>query len=317
MIASFKVQNLLRITEPGADKERYEQVKRAYWAILLLESELQDQLDAARSGIWSYDDDITLPDDRGTWVLDAETGASPAIAITPASLQSAEEEVRTTRTQAYFLAEIAMRRMLHRCNTATKATPDGTVSYAPGVALELQRQLDEWYSYLPDIIRFEHDDQSFDFNLLNSPGGQLTFTEPLSNFLKVQYHCCRLSIYWPAVYQCIQDSSIATMNIVEHAERFFDAYIKLMPALLDAVRNCIVNRWTLCTTVFMTTMTALRGSRTPFLREKCVVDWARLEHCLKAARTVDRDVIEASPSLTAMDNTMASRLNDPIVVPWI
>lgn len=47
-----------------------------------------------------------------------------------------------------------MRRMLHRCNSAVTRSPDGRPSYAPSIALELERQLDVWYDYLPANIRF-------------------------------------------------------------------------------------------------------------------------------------------------------------------
>jgi hypothetical protein len=48
-------------------EELYELTKRCYWAILLLESELRDQLDMVDSGIWDLDDKMALPDARRTW----------------------------------------------------------------------------------------------------------------------------------------------------------------------------------------------------------------------------------------------------------
>lgn len=305
MMASFKVQNLLRTTD-AANKELYEHIKRSYWAILLLESELQDQLDAVRSGIWTHDETIALPDDRSAWLFDNELGASPLVPAAPEGVPS-EAESQTNIAEAYFLAEISIRRMLHRCNTAIRTNPDGTVSYAPGVAVELQRQLNEWYSYLPDIIRFA-DDQLFAFDVLTSPGSYPS-PEPLTSFLRVQYYCHQLNVFWPAVYQCIQDGQ-TTSDTEAFAERFFNAYIQLMPTLLTSIYSCIVNRWTLCATVFMTTMAALRAAKTGCLRQNCTVDWERLGACLKSARNVDRAIIASSHSLTVMHSILASRLDE-------
>jgi hypothetical protein len=140
--------------------------------------------------------------------------------------------------QSYFLAEIAMRRMLHRCNTAVQVTSGGKYVYAPGIALELEHQLEEWYRYLPEMNSFGKGDVSQPLMLVNIPPC------PLSNFLRVQYYCCKLSIYWPAVYQAMQDG--ATTNIlVDHCQRFFDSYAMLIPSIVAAFRDCWVNRWTL------------------------------------------------------------------------
>ena len=104
-------------------------------------SELSIQFDVARSGIWGLEEHMSLPDSRRTWHFAVEAG-SPLASASPASLLSSTSN-STDKVQSYFLAEIAMRRMLHRCNTAIKRTPDGKWVYAPSIALELELQLDE------------------------------------------------------------------------------------------------------------------------------------------------------------------------------
>ncbi|SPQ24261.1 aaeae85e-56e2-494d-863c-fdb28e7020da [Thermothielavioides terrestris] len=300
MNASFKVQNLLKcVHEVGKGDELYEQAKRCYWAVLLLESELRDQLDMVDSGIWNCDDKVDLPDSRRSWNFDLDAGSpgtttasSPGSIISRASADGGAHA--SDRVQAYFLAEIAMRRMLHRCYTAIRRTPHGDIVYAPAIALELETQLDEWQSYLPDAVHFRH----------------LAAPEPLSNFLRVQYYCCKMSIYWPAVYQCIQDGGATTPEILEHCERFFHAYMQSIPSLLTAVRDCIVNRWTLYATIFTTSMAVLQAAATPCLRTGCAVDWAHLLACLRSTRTVDVRIVQASPSLSLLQRTLADRLAD-------
>jgi hypothetical protein len=295
MIASFKVQNLLKCTDEGKD-ELYEQAKRCYWAVLLLESELRNQLDVVDSGIWNFDDKVNLPDSRRSWQFDLDAGSPGATTASPCSIisrASADSSVATSdKAQAYFLAEIAMRRMLHRCYSAICRTPRGEIVYAPAIALELETQLDEWQSLLPDAVNFQH----------------LAALEPLSNFLRVQYYCCKISIYWPALYQCIQDGRATTTEILEHCERFFHAYMELIPSVLMAVRDCIVNRWTLYTTIFMTSMAVILAAGTPCLRNGCAVDWTHLLACLRSTRSVDMRIVQASPSLSLLHRTLTDRL---------
>lgn len=128
--------------------------------------------------------------------------------------------------------------MLHRCNTAVQATSTGKYVYAPSIALELEHQLEEWYRYLPETNRFEKGDVSLSLELIDIPSC------PLSNFLRVQYYCCKLSIYWPAVYQAMQDGAVSD-HLLDHCQKFFESYVLLTPSIIAAFNNCPVNRWTI------------------------------------------------------------------------
>ncbi|KAJ5459209.1 hypothetical protein N7530_011153 [Penicillium desertorum] len=237
LIASSKIQNIIKSGLEGDDPNAVEQTRLAYWGVLLLENEIGGQLDVAKSGIWCLDEHVPLPLCHQTWHFTPES--TPAAIPSPPSPGSAHSTHTSVQNmQSYFLAEIAMRRMLHRCNTAVQVTSGGKYVYAPGIALELEHQLEEWYRYLPEMNSFGKGDVSQPLTLVNIPPC------PLSNFLRVQYYCCKLSIYWPAVYQAMQDG--ATTNIlVDHCQRFFDSYAMLIPSIVAAFRDCWVNRWTL------------------------------------------------------------------------
>ncbi|GFF67358.1 hypothetical protein CNMCM6069_001113 [Aspergillus lentulus] len=274
LIASFKIQNLFK-------------------------SELSVQLDVAKSSIWSLDEYIPLPNCQRTWQFPPPQTTSPA-AVSPASIHSTDS-TSTTADQAssFFLAEIAMRRMLHRCNSAVTRTADGRPTYAPGIALELERQLDEWYDYLPGNIRFAKE-----------PGpSQQPYAgriESLSNFLNVQYYCCKLSIYWPAAFQAIQDGG-ASIQLLDHVQRFIDAYVQLLPRIAFAVNDCLVYKWTLSVSLFTTTMAALRVAEAP-----CFGGASRdqLRECLPSAAAVDWRGAEGSPSLEELRQTLSARLGE-------
>ncbi|ERS97060.1 hypothetical protein HMPREF1624_06389 [Sporothrix schenckii ATCC 58251] len=153
MIASFKVQNLLKcMDESDRDGELGEHARRAYWAVLLVESELCAHFDVVDSGIWKYDDELALPDSRRTWQFDVEEGSPESITTPPTRNILAANLHSSDKTHSYFLAEISMRRMLHRCNTAIRRTTEGEIVYAANIALELELQLDDWYGYLPEIL---------------------------------------------------------------------------------------------------------------------------------------------------------------------
>lgn len=194
-------------------------------------SELKNQLEAPDSGIWDLNEDIPLPDSSRTWHFDAPMAShSPGTPITPQ-----HQDVSMEAVDAYFLAEISMRRMLHRCNTAIRRTQQGTTAYAPRIASELVRQLDEWHNYLLDPIKFDPQNHH---SLLGSP---------LTNFLHVQYHCYRISTFWPATYQAMQDPNVDE-QLLEPCRHLLDSYMALIPSLNNAINECAVNRWTLFTT---------------------------------------------------------------------
>lgn len=305
MIASLKVQNLLMRREAtGLAVE--EHLKRAYWTVLLLESELRVQFNLAPSHIWQFDDHVALPNSSRAWQFDVETGSPITNITTPRSMTSTSGPT-TDRAESYFLAEIAMRRMLHRCNTAIHKTPEGEIVYAPAIARELELQLDEWYSYLPSVIRFDKH-QDLDFDLLASPG-LYPQMDNLSSFLRVQYYCCKISIYWPAVYQCIRSGS-ATWDLLQDVQKFFDAYIQAMPSILMSVRECVVNRWTLFATIFMTSMAATVAVQTACIRQDCEADWPRVFHCFEAIDSVDKQIRDASPSAALMFEVLLQKLAD-------
>jgi len=231
LIASFKTQNVLRSHIYDGDAEQLELVRRAYWAILLIESELAVQFDLAESGIWKADNDTPLPSGHETWHF----APTPSPAADPTSPNSGLSTGSTSDEMlSYFLAEIAMRRMLQRCKSAVSHTSHGQLVYAPIIATELQQQLDEWFGYLPEQLRFDR-------------GAQLERTmslHPLSLFLQLQYFACRASIFWPAVYQAMETGQ-AVEWLLPYCKDFFESYTWFMDSATRASKSCLPNLWTI------------------------------------------------------------------------
>jgi hypothetical protein len=153
-------------------------------------SELSDQLDIVKSD-WNYDEYIPLSDCRRTWVLAIPRTESGPEAASPTTVPS-PSSIAADTSESYFLAEIAMRRMLHRWNTATRQTSDRGYEYAPGMALEHDHQLESWYNDLPETIRLKKIE---DHPMSPGAASGVPLRCPLTTVLCVQYHCCKLSIY--------------------------------------------------------------------------------------------------------------------------
>ncbi|EHA18719.1 hypothetical protein ASPNIDRAFT_176433 [Aspergillus niger ATCC 1015] len=263
----------------------------------IIKSEIAGQLDLARSDIWCLDECVPLPLCQQTWEFTPEMASKALATSSPphdAPLLNASEDA----TRSYFLAEVAMRRMLHRCNTAVQATSTGKYVYAPYIAVELERQLEEWYCHLLNISRFDKGDVCQPLEIANVPAC------PLSNFLRVQYYCCKLSIYWPAVYQAMQDEGSAGL-LRDDCQKFFDSYILLTPSIVAAFQDCLVNRWTLFVSLFITSVAAISAASTPCLTGLCS---PQFYECIRAAGRADQAIIRRSSSLMILQDILGERI---------
>lgn len=69
---------------------------------------------------------------------------------------------------------------------------------------------------------------------------------------------------------------VATPEVLRHCERFFNAYIHAIPSMLLSVRTCIVNRWTLYATIFVTSMVVIQAAGTSLAPEQILGQDRRL-----------------------------------------
>lgn len=231
-MASFRAQNMLRSRLYSDDLDRTEDLRRAFWAILLIESELNVQLDLPFSGIWAYED-IPYPTASSAWHYEP----SPRPDVTPSAHSqscSPHSNASLDSSIAYFLAQIAMRRMLQRCTTSVSKSAGGQLRYAPVIAGELESQLNEWYECLPAHLRFH----------TTPTRAEQVAMSPTAQFLQTQYSACRASIFWPAVYQTIE-LGMATEQEMQYCSWFSDAYLSFMVSAKESLSTCAVNIWTL------------------------------------------------------------------------
>jgi hypothetical protein len=144
---------------------------------------------------------------------------------------------------SYFVAEIAMRNMLQRCTWATSTLADGSHVYAPIVATELERQLDEWLQLLPSHLSFPCSSSVIGSHPQEDVGNTRS---PQVAFLRAQYFAFKVSISWPAVYEALTATEPGD-ELLRHSGKFFVSYAEFVPSAAAAVAVCRPNLWTLCT----------------------------------------------------------------------
>lgn len=228
LIASMRAQNLLK--SASLDPENQELIQRALWVALLIESELATQLDLASRNVWTLDNEIPLP----SWsqpVDEALPSPFGAPADSPAGSFGSSQS--SSQLLSYFLAEIAMRRMLQRCTTSTRRLPSGKQVFAPVISTELELQLEQWHSHLPEFLRFDR--YSISECSIN----------PQLLFLRTQYHAYRASILWPAVHQVVVEGEQYDRTILPFCLEFYQAYNRFVLSAIACIPQCLPNTWTL------------------------------------------------------------------------
>lgn len=200
---------------------------RVYRVALLIEAELIVPLRLADSMAWDSEEEVALPTGIDIWSLKSESAARRHEPTGPSSTISNDNVI------TYLLAEIAMRRMLRRNTTAMTVSADGSAEYAPLVAQELEAQLEQWWSFLPEPLRFSPEYEDGD--------GDVSLQVP---FLRAQYWACMVSLYWPAVVQ-VMESHQLTETTVNGCRSYFYSYREFTKSATAALKTCLPNKWTL------------------------------------------------------------------------
>jgi hypothetical protein len=188
---STKLQLLLSAPGrvPAAQRELSE---RVYWNALLFESDLLAEMDLPHSGIVQFEESVGLPG-----------GFEP------------EDEESVGRDDLwYFLAEIALRRLLNRVSQLiySKDSMASTQSLEPVVA-ELDYQLTQWYDSLPLPLQF--------------PYSRSMLNDPVQTVLRLRYFACKTIIYRPYIL-AVLDNEQAAMDpsVRENCRKCLEASIR-------------------------------------------------------------------------------------------
>lgn len=106
----------------------------------------------------------------------------------------------------YFLAEIALRRLLNRVSHlmySNKQSASLSIASLEPVVAELDYQLEQWYQGLPKPLKF--------------PCERLPTQDRVQTVLRLRYFACRTIIYRPYIQAVLADESVAHKPGVQDA----------------------------------------------------------------------------------------------------
>ncbi|KAI0394390.1 hypothetical protein F5Y17DRAFT_262371 [Xylariaceae sp. FL0594] len=183
---SSKLQ-LLLMAPTRVPEDQRELLERIYWNALLFESDLLAELDLPHSGVVQFEENVGLP----------------------GGFQGEESEAVGRDDLWYFLAEIALRRLLNRVSQLiySKDSMASTTSLEPVVA-ELDFQLTQWYESLPLPLQF--------------PFTRTTLPDPVQTVLRLRFFACRTIIYRPYI-----------LAVLDNEQAMLD------PAVRDSCHKCL------------------------------------------------------------------------------
>lgn len=196
--ASMKLQLLL--SAPGRVSPAEEELsKRVYWNAVMIESDLLAELDLPHSGIEQFEETFTLPTGFENLCTDS----------------IGRDELW------YFLAEIALRRLLNRVSSMlynrtshfAKSPAATSIAQLDPLVIELDYQLNQWYAGLPPAMQF--------------PLDRVPLQNPVQTVLRLRYFACRTIIYRPYVLLVLQDETLALDHgVQENCHKCLEACIR-------------------------------------------------------------------------------------------
>jgi hypothetical protein len=193
LLSSTSTKLQLLLSAPGrVPTAQRELSERVYWNALLFESDLLAEMDLPHSGIVQFEESVGLPG-----------GFEP------------EDEESVGRDDLwYFLAEIALRRLLNRVSQLiySKDSMASTQSLEPVVG-ELDYQLTQWYESLPLALQF--------------PYSRSMLNDPVQTVLRLRYFACRTIIFRPYIL-AVLDNEQAAMDpsVRENCRKCLEASIR-------------------------------------------------------------------------------------------
>ncbi|KAJ5571790.1 hypothetical protein N7535_005450 [Penicillium sp. DV-2018c] len=198
---------------------------RVYWNALLFESDLLAELDLPHSGIVNFEELVELPggfeeqdeDDGEQEDMDHHNPGeeSQKTGKYPGSLRPMDSHLGIRRDELwYFLAEIALRRLLNRVSHIIyqKDSTHTLASLGPIVS-ELEFQLSQWYDSLPEPVQF--------------PLTQAPLSNPAQTVLRLRYNACRTIIYRPYILAVFENEEAGLdPGVIECCRRCLDATLR-------------------------------------------------------------------------------------------
>lgn len=261
--ASRDYMILLMHSSESMDPKIKDQMQRAYWVSYCIENELEVCLELPTSGMRDFRDRVDLP-----------------------SGHHDEEGL-------YFLLAMASHRRVTMDVLDTVGWTSGSVIHAPLVALELRKQLQDWYHHLPPSLKFPLD-------------ASIAF-DPAKTYLRTQYTALIAVINWPFILCAMMSESVQGCSIsadgvsVGPAECLEACVLHLRIARPILIRRTVVAH-TLIRCVCSLAMVLLLSFQCPALEKFCPPDAAETLRQALIALNAWNMVPFLQPSLTRLNS---------------
>lgn len=162
----------------------------------MIESDLLAELDMPHSGIVQLEESMRLP---RSFPYDAAMVGS--------------DELPGNDDIWYFLAEIAMRRLLNRVSNMIYSQKHNSIASLEPVVAELEFQLNQWYEGLPASIRFSRE--------------RVPTQGHVQTVLRMRYFACRTIIFRPYIQAVLGNETLVNEAGVKTAcEKCLEACVR-------------------------------------------------------------------------------------------
>lgn len=133
----------------------------------------------------------------------------------PTHFEDGENESAGADDLRYFLAEIALRRLLNRVSNMiySKSSPITSTAALDPVVTGLDAELMDWYNTLPAAVQFDYD--------------RAPLASAVQNVLRLRYFACRTIIYRPYVLAVlIKETAFLDPAVQENCRKCLEACIR-------------------------------------------------------------------------------------------
>lgn len=227
---STKLQ-LLLMAPNRVPQEQRELSERIYWNALLFESDLLAELDLPHSGVVAFEENVGLP----------------------GGFEGEEHEAVGRDDLWYFLAEIALRRLLNRVSQLiySKDSMASTTSLEPVVA-ELDFQLTQWYESLPGPLQF--------------PFTRGMLPDPVQTVLRLRFFACRTIIYRPYILAVLDnEQALLDPAVRESCHKCLEASVRQLEHIAAHHAGHMPYLWQGALSIVSQTLLVMGASMSPSL----------------------------------------------------
>ncbi|KAK4671157.1 hypothetical protein QC764_602840 [Podospora pseudoanserina] len=237
---STKLQ-LLLMAPSRVPADQRELIERIYWNSLLFESDLLAELDLPHSGVVAFEENVGLP----------------------CGFEGDEQEAVGRDELWYFLAEIALRRLLNRVSQLiySKDSMASTTSLEPVVA-ELDFQLTQWYESLPLPLQF--------------PFTRTMLPDPVQTVLRLRFFACRTIIYRPYILAVLDnEQAVLDPSVREACTKCLEASIRQLEHITAHHAGHMPYLWQGALSIVSQTLLVMGATMSPSLSS---ILWSLVPH---------------------------------------